>query len=166
MLLFRSLVSPTFRTVLQNRHPLLQFQLVRQLNLNQSFATTGKENKMFTKDHEWISLDDWKVGITHHAQESLGEVVFVELPPVGKKLVAGKSLGVVESVKATSDVYSPIDGEVVETNQLVAQNFSLLNSSPEKDGWLVRLKPTSSPPFSSDKLLSREQYEKYLEEHH
>jgi len=111
-------------------------------------------------------LKDWKVGITVHAQESLGEVVFVELPPVGKKLVAGKSFGVVESVKATSDVYSPIDGEVVETNKAIDGNFSLVNASPEQDGWLVRLKPSSTVPPKG--LLNHEQYLQHVasEEHH
>lgn len=96
----------------------------------------------FTEDHEWISVDgnDAIVGITEHAQEQLGDIVFVELPEVGSKVAKGDAAIVVESVKAASDVYAPVDGEVIAANGALESEPGLINDSAQKDGWLVKLK--------------------------
>jgi glycine cleavage system H protein len=96
----------------------------------------------FTKEHEWIRVegDTATVGISNHAQEALGDIVFAEVPEVGKTLAKGQEAAVVESVKAASDVYSPAGGEVVEGNQAIADDPSLINSDPEGDGWFFRLR--------------------------
>ena len=101
----------------------------------------------YTKSHEWIrSEEDGTVvmGITDHAQEALGDMVYVELPEVGAQLNAGEACAVVESVKAASDVYSPIAGEVVAANEALADTPELVNASAYGDGWLVRLRPAGA----------------------
>lgn len=99
-------------------------------------------NILFTEDHEWINADNGvaTVGITIHAQEQLGDLVFVELPEVGRKVSKGDAIVVVESVKAASDVYAPVDGEVVEINEAVAGDPALINQAAEGEGWLFKLK--------------------------
>ena len=96
----------------------------------------------FTEDHEWISLDGdvATIGITNHAQEQLGDLVFVELPEAGRKVEKGDSVAVVESVKAASDVFSPVDGTVIEVNDILADDPSLVNQKAEKEGWLWKMK--------------------------
>ncbi|WP_336279614.1 glycine cleavage system protein GcvH [Bartonella sp. CB175] len=96
----------------------------------------------FTQDHEWLSVEGQvvTVGITHYAQEQLGDLVFVDLPQSGTQLAKGDSAAVVESVKAASDVYAPLDGEVIEVNELLANNPELVNQKPEKEGWLWKMK--------------------------
>ena len=96
----------------------------------------------FTKEHEWIRVegDTATVGISNHAQEALGDIVFAEVPEVGKTLAKGQEAAVVESVKAASDVYSPAAGEVVEGNQAIADDPSLINSDPEGEGWFFKLR--------------------------
>jgi glycine cleavage system H protein len=96
----------------------------------------------FTEDHEWISLDGdiATVGITDHAQEQLGDLVFVELPDTGTTVASGDDAVVVESVKAASDVYAPVSGEIVEINQAVADDPNLVNSAAQSGGWLFRIK--------------------------
>jgi glycine cleavage system H protein len=96
----------------------------------------------YTKEHEWIRLDGdhAAVGISDYAQQQLGDVVFVELPEVGRQVSQGGSMAVVESVKAASDVYAPISGEVVETNSALENDPALVNRSPEEDGWFCRLR--------------------------
>ena len=96
----------------------------------------------FTHEHEWIKVDGdtATVGITDHAQEALGDIVFTEVPDAGKQLTKGQEAAVVESVKAASDVYSPVSGEVVEGNQAVADDPSLVNSDPEGDGWFFKIR--------------------------
>ncbi|MBB6261114.1 glycine cleavage system H protein [Paenochrobactrum gallinarii] len=97
---------------------------------------------LFTEDHEWINNDNGTatVGITVHAQEQLGDLVFVELPEVGRKVAKGEAIVVVESVKAASDVYAPVDGEIVEINDAVVNDPSLINQAAEGEGWLFKLK--------------------------
>ncbi|GAA0596338.1 glycine cleavage system protein GcvH [Paenochrobactrum glaciei] len=97
---------------------------------------------LFTEDHEWINNDNGTatVGITVHAQEQLGDLVFVELPEVGRKVTKGDAIVVVESVKAASDVYAPVDGEIVEINDAVVNDPSLINQAAEGEGWLFKLK--------------------------
>lgn len=96
----------------------------------------------FTEEHEWIRLEGGTatVGITNHAQEQLGDLVFVELPEAGRTVSKGEAIVVVESVKAASDVYAPVDGEIVEVNDKVAADPALVNASPTGDGWLFKMK--------------------------
>ena len=96
----------------------------------------------FTKSHEWLDTekDEMTVGITEHAQDLLGDMVYVELPPVGKEVDAGDEIGILESVKAASDFYAPISGVIVAVNKQVAENPSLLNKDPYGAGWLVKIK--------------------------
>jgi glycine cleavage system H protein len=100
----------------------------------------------FTQEHEWIKVDGdtATVGITDHAQEALGDIVFTEVPDAGKQLTKGQEAAVVESVKAASDVYSPVSGEVVEGNQAVADDPSLVNSDPEGSGWFFKIRLANS----------------------
>jgi glycine cleavage system H protein len=115
----------------------------------------------FTKEHEWISVSgaEATVGITAYAQEHLGDLVYVEPPEVGKKLVNGKEAAVVESVKAASDVYAPVSGEVTATNKSVVDQPGLVNESPEEKGWLFKLR--LSDPGELKGLMDRAAYEKF-----
>ena len=109
-------------------------------------ANTPKELK-YTKSHEWLRLEkdgSATVGITHHAQELMGDLVYVELPEPGAKITAGKECSVVESVKAASDVYAPVSGEVVEVNKAVADAPETVNKDPYGTGWMFRLKPSNT----------------------
>ena len=96
----------------------------------------------YTRSHEWVKLDGdaATVGISEHAQEALGDIVFAEVPEAGKRLAKGQEAAVVESVKAASDVYSPVSGEVTEGNQAVADDPALINRDPEGEGWFFKLK--------------------------
>ena len=116
----------------------------------------------FTRDHEWIRIDGGvaTVGITAHAQTQLGDVVFVELPDVARKVTQGESVAVVESVKAASDVFAPISGEVVETNNDIVGQPALVNEDAEGKGWFFRLK--LSDPAQLNELMSAEEYKAYL----
>lgn len=100
----------------------------------------------FTREHEWIRLegDTATVGITDHAQEALGDIVFTEVPSAGRQLRKGEEAAVVESVKAASDVYSPISGEVIEGNQAVVEDPALVNTDPEGEGWFFKLRVTNN----------------------
>lgn len=102
----------------------------------------GVSQRYYTETHEWIEVDDGlaTVGITDYAQAQLGDVVFLELPPVGKELKAGDTFGVVESVKAASDLYAPVSGTVVEVNQSLAQSPELVNRDPYGQGWMIKLR--------------------------
>jgi len=116
----------------------------------------------FTKDHEWIEAagDVATIGITAYAAEQLGDVVFVELPPMGKQVAAGDAFAVVESVKAASDVYAPVSGQVVEVNAGLPDAPDTINAMPEKDGWFARVK--LSNPAELDALMDRAAYEAFL----
>ena len=120
----------------------------------------------YTQEHEWARLEQGivTIGITSYATEQLGDVVFVELPDVGKKLETMKPFGVVEAVKTVSDLYAPIAGEVVEVNAALGDNPGLVNEEPFGDGWMIRVKPTR--PEELQKLLSHVDYEKLVEEQH
>ena len=120
------------------------------------------ENFRYTKEHEWVLAegDTGTVGITDHAQEELGDIVYVDLPKVGAHVEAGKSLGSVESVKAVSDIYSPVSGEVVETNQTLAEAPEKLNSDPHGSAWLVKVK--LSAPAEIQNLMSAADYQSYI----
>src|SRR5271156_1968950 len=116
----------------------------------------------FTKDHEWVEADGdvAAIGVTAYAAEQLGDVVFVELPDVGKTVKAGDPLAVVESVKAASDVYAPLSGEVVEVNGSLPGAPETVNAMPEKDGWFAKIK--LADPAQLDALMDRAAYEQYL----
>ncbi len=115
----------------------------------------------FTDSHEWITADG-TVGITAHAQKELGDIVFVQLPEVGTKLTAGKEAAVLESTKAAADIYSPVSGTVIATNEALRDAPSLLNTDPEKAGWLFKVAPEA--PTELDRLLNKEQYTQFLKE--
>ena len=116
----------------------------------------------FTKDHEWVSLDGdiATVGISKHAADALGDVVFVEVPEIGKTVSKGDSFAVVESVKAASDVYAPVSGEVVEANDALSTAPETVNAAPEGDGWFARIKV--SDPSQLDALMDQAAYDDYL----
>jgi glycine cleavage system H protein len=117
----------------------------------------------YTKDHEWIKTEDDTavVGITDFAQKQLGDVVFVELPEVGTNLDFHQSLGVIESVKAVSDIYSPISGEIVETNGDLDDSPELVNEDPHGRGWIIKIKIKDKTEL--DQLMSASEYEKFLD---
>lgn len=116
----------------------------------------------FTTEHEWIAVDGVSatVGITDYAQAQLGDVVFVELPPTGTALGKGKEAAVVESVKAASDVYSPVSGEVIEANAALEADPALVNTSPETEGWFFRL--ILSDPGELDGLMDADGYKTFV----
>ncbi len=117
----------------------------------------------YTQDHEWIKVegDQGTVGITDFAQKQLGDVVYVELPAKGTKLEFHQSLGVIESVKAVSDIYSPVSGEVIEVNQKLNDSPELVNQDPHGQGWIIRLKIKDQSELQ--KLMTASEYEKFLE---
>lgn len=119
-------------------------------------------NILFTEDHEWISIESGvaTVGITIHAQEQLGDLVFVDLPEVGRTVSKGEGIVVVESVKAASDVYAPVDGEVVEVNEAVSTDPALINQAAEGEGWLFKLKLSDEGQLSG--LLDKAGYDKLV----
>ena len=120
------------------------------------------EKYRYTKDHEWIHVEGGAatVGITHHAQEELGDIVYVDLPKVGSQLTAGSSFGSVESVKAVSDIYSPASGEVTAVNESLAQSPERLNADAHGEGWLLKLK--LSNPSEVESLMSAADYQAYV----
>jgi glycine cleavage system H protein len=117
----------------------------------------------YTKEHEWIRVegDTATVGITDFAQGQLGDVVFVELPEAGKQVEQGGEAAVVESVKAASDVYAPVSGEVVEANQALVDDSSLVNSDPEGEGWFFRVR--LSDPSQLDGLMDADAYKSFCD---
>ncbi|MBT3776975.1 MAG: glycine cleavage system protein GcvH [Pelagibacteraceae bacterium] len=119
--------------------------------------------KKYTEDHEWVQMDGdmATVGITNHAQESLGDIVFIDLPTVGKVVKAKDELCVIESVKAASDIYSPIDGEVSEVNEKLSDEAALVNQDAENEGWIFKIKVSNTDQFQD--LMSLEQYLAFLE---
>ena len=119
----------------------------------------------FLDSHEWIKVDDNTVivGISDHAQNELGEVVFVELPAIGDEFVSGDEAAVVESVKAASEVYTPLSGEVIEVNEALEENPELVNTSPYEDGWFFKLKVSDENLGSVDSLMSVEEYSSMLD---
>ena len=124
------------------------------------------EELKYTEEHEWVLVEDdiVTVGITDFAQDQLGDVVFVELPDVGDTLELGKNFGVVESVKAVSDIYAPVSGEVVEVNEELPDEPELINSSPYEDGWMIKIK--ISDPDELDELMDASAYQEFAEQDH
>ncbi len=121
------------------------------------------EHFRYTKEHEWVTLDGdiATIGITHHAQNELGDIVFVDLPQPGDAVAAGKPMGSVESVKAVSDIYSPVTGEVVEANAILAESPEKLNEDPHGAAWLVKVRV--SAPGEVPNLMTAAEYQSYIE---
>jgi glycine cleavage system H protein len=122
------------------------------------------EELKYTEEHEWALLegDLVSIGITDFAQDQLGDVVFVELPNVGDRVEVGKTFGVVESTKAVSDIYAPIDGLIVEVNAELPDAPEIINTSPYEDGWLIRIKPDD--PSDLEDLMDASAYQEFIEE--
>src|SRR5271154_6318223 len=120
------------------------------------------ENFRYTKEHEWVRVegDTGTIGLTDHAQEQLGDIVYVDLPKVGTAVEQGKSLGSVESVKAVSDIYSPVSGEIAEVNESLGQSPEQLNQDPHGAAWLVKIR--LSAPDQLKGLLSAVDYQAYV----
>src|SRR5881392_1012254 len=121
------------------------------------------EDSKYAKSHEYVHMEGsvGTIGITDYAQKELGDVVFVELPQVGTQLEAGDELGSIESVKAVSELFAPVSGEVVEINEKLAEKPELVNTDPYGDGWMVRFK--LSTPEEVDEFMDAEEYEEYVE---
>ena len=119
--------------------------------------------KKYTKEHEWVEVDGdtATVGITNHAQESLGDIVFIDLPTVGKEVKSNEELCVIESVKAASDIYAPIDGEVIEINNNLNDDASIVNKDPEKEGWIFKMKIFDLSQYNN--LMTLDEYLALLE---
>ena len=118
------------------------------------------QDMKFVDTHEWVRAgagDEVVVGITDHAQQLLGDLVYIELPAVGKRIKAGDNIGVVESVKAASDLYSPVSGEIVAVNDVVASDPTLANTAPHTDGWLLKIKLSNSTELNN--LLTADKYQ-------
>ena len=121
------------------------------------------EHLLYTKDHEWVSVDGevGTIGISKYAEQSLGDIVYVDVPKVGASVKAGKTLGSVESVKAVSDIYSPVSGEVTAVNEALATAPEKINEDPYELGWLAKIKLSSHDELKA--LMSAADYAKYLE---
>ena len=118
----------------------------------------------FSKEHEWIKLDGdtATIGITQHATEMLGDIVFVELPDLGSSVAKDGNAGVVESTKAASDIYTPVSGEIIENNQSIVDDPAKVNSDPENEAWFFKLKISNKSEM--DSLMNKEEYEKFSKE--
>ncbi len=127
-------------------------------------ANNIPENLHYSKDHEWVKVEDGvaTIGITDYAQHSLGDVVYVELPSVGDKFEAHEAFGSVESVKAVSEVFTPIAGEIVEANDGLNDMPEAVNNDAYGDAWMIKVKMDN--PLEADAMLSAEEYEEYLSE--
>lgn len=118
----------------------------------------------FTSDHEWVRLEDdgtATVGITDHAQDALGDIVFIELPEAGREVAEGEACAVVESTKAASDVFAPLAGTIAEINEAIVEEPALVNRDPEGEGWFFRMEPTDVALFET--LMDAEAYEAFLD---
>jgi glycine cleavage system H protein len=121
------------------------------------------EDSKYAKSHEYVHMEGevGTIGITDYAQKELGDVVFVELPQVGTQLEAGDELGSIESVKAVSELFAPVSGEVVEINETLAEKPELVNTDPYGDGWMIRIRVADTSEL--DELMNAEEYEEYCE---
>ena len=118
----------------------------------------------YTKEHEWLAVEGkvGTVGLTHYAQEELGDIVYVELPKTGTPVVAGEEFGTVESVKAVSEIYAPASGEVAEVNPALAEHPETVNKDPYGDGWLIKIR--LADPDDLEGLMSAVEYRKFIED--
>nr|XP_046248956.1 glycine cleavage system H protein, mitochondrial-like [Scatophagus argus] len=165
--LFRSLSSNFFTVLplLTRSAPLSPLRLTTKLYFGRTLASSSRITAAlkFTDKHEWIRVEDGgigTVGISHFAQEALGDVVYCGLPEVGTQLAQQDEFGALESVKAASELYSPLTGEVVEVNTLLADKPGLVNQSCYKDGWLMKM--TIANPAELDTLMDEAAYERYI----
>ena len=122
------------------------------------------EEFKYTEEHEWVAIENdvVTIGVTDFAQDALGDIVFVELPEVGYQVEGGKTFGVVESVKAVSDIYAPVSGEVIEVNEELPDTPELVNTSPYEGAWMIKIK--LSKPAELDGLLDADAYQSFVEE--
>ncbi|KAJ4757882.1 Glycine cleavage system H protein [Rhynchospora pubera] len=136
---------------------------LRISTFNRAFSTVLKDLK-YNDTHEWVKVDgdSATVGITDHAQDHLGDVVYVELPEVGSTVAQGANFGAVESVKATSDIISPVSGEIVEVNDELSNSPGLVNASPYENGWIIKVKLNDAAEL--DSLMDSDKYTKFCEE--
>ena len=119
--------------------------------------------KRFTKEHEWVEKNDLvTVGITEFAQDQLGDIVSIELPEIGSSFKQNDAMAIIDSVKASSDIFCPIDGEIIEVNEKLLEHPELINQSPYDEGWIVKIKPSNPQQF--DSLLSKEEYDEIVGE--
>ena len=120
--------------------------------------------KKYSKDHEWIDINGEiaTIGITNHAQESLGDIVYIELPEIGKKVNKGGEVSVIESVKAASDIYTPVEGEIIEVNENLKDDAAIVNQDPENKGWIFKLKINDTS--NVDELMTLSDYENFLKQ--
>jgi glycine cleavage system H protein len=118
----------------------------------------------FTKEHEWINIEDGTavIGISDFAQEQLGDIVSIELPKAGGFFKQGQTMAIVDSVKASSDIYAPISGEIVEVNEGLIEKPEMINQSPYDLGWIAKIKPTNMEEFEG--LMAKEKYDRYIGE--
>lgn len=131
------------------------------------YFTEGPKAVKFTNEHEWLAIhndDSAFLGITKYASEALGDATFIELPEVGDKFEIGESIGSVESVKSASEIYLPVQGEVVAVNDVLNSNPQLINEDPMGEGWIIQVK-LADPTLEGSTLLSEEEYESTLVEH-
>ncbi|MCX7972963.1 MAG: glycine cleavage system protein GcvH [Candidatus Aminicenantes bacterium] len=121
------------------------------------------DNLYYTKDHEWVKVEDDLaiIGITEFAQKQLGDIVYIELPEIGTNLEVHQTIGAIESVKAVSDVFSPIAGEVIEVNEKLNESPELINQDPYGQGWIIKLRIKNKTDLNQ--LMSASEYEKYVE---
>ena len=120
------------------------------------------DNLLYSKDHEWIELvnDKFRIGITEYAQGELGDIVFMELPEIGLKIVEGDTIGTIEAVKTVADVYAPISGEIIDINTDLESDPELINNDPYAKGWIVSIK--SDKEIDSSKYLNASQYKEFI----
>ncbi|MBU2602162.1 MAG: glycine cleavage system protein GcvH [Actinobacteria bacterium] len=132
--------------------------------LGEKGALVNPKNLKYHKEHDWARIegDIAVLGVTDYAQEALGDIVYIELPEVGTEVAAGTTYAEIESVKAVTDVYAPLSGTIVETNEEVVDAPELINESPYEDGWLIKIK--LSDPSELEELMSAEEYEQILAE--
>jgi glycine cleavage system H protein len=160
---FRALTLPTARLLAQSS---LKGASRTQCQPLFNFCTQAKRALRYSSEHEWISPPNAdgvaSVGISDHAAETLGEIIFAELPDVDQEFEANDVFGTIESVKAASDLYSPVSGTVVEVNDKLSDNPGLVNASPEVDGWIMKIKVSN--PSELDDLMDKEAYDRYVEE--
>ncbi len=122
------------------------------------------ENYTYTKEHEWVSVegDTGTIGITHHAQSELGDIVYVDLPKVGSTVAQHTTFGSVESVKAVSDIYSPVSGEVVAINESLSSAPEKLNGDPHGDAWLIKVKLKDAAELTGEGMMKAVEYQQYI----
>ena len=141
---------------------LLDFTKDKTTFFKEIISESAVAEKKFTKEHEWIEKSDQIiiVGITEFAQDQLGDIVSIELPQVASSFKQNDVMAIIDSVKASSDIYCPVDGEIIEINEKLLEHPELINQSPYEEGWIVKIKPNN--PEQIDSLLSKEQYDELV----